>query len=92
MSLGGLEFLDGIPGSVGGAIRMNAGAMGCATFEVVTQVRFMDRNGNVETRGAAEVPVEYEAIPNTTHFLQIERPDECVRSMEAFLTRQGFIE
>jgi pimeloyl-ACP methyl ester carboxylesterase len=41
---------------------------------------------------AAEVPVEYEAIPNTTHFLQIERPDECVRSMEAFLTRQGFIE
>jgi UDP-N-acetylenolpyruvoylglucosamine reductase len=59
LSLGGLEFLDGIPGSVGGAIRMNAGAMGCATFEVVTQVRFMDLPGNVETRSAAEVPVEY---------------------------------
>ncbi len=59
LSLGGLEFLDGIPGSVGGAIRMNAGAMGCATFEVVTQVRFMDLQGNVETRDAAEVPVEY---------------------------------
>jgi pimeloyl-ACP methyl ester carboxylesterase len=40
---------------------------------------------------AAEAPVEYEAISNTTHFLQIERPDECIRSMEAFLTKQRFI-
>jgi UDP-N-acetylenolpyruvoylglucosamine reductase len=63
LSLGGLEFLDGIPGSVGGALRMNAGAMGRATFEVVTQVRFMDRAGNVETRDVAQVPVEYRSCP-----------------------------
>jgi len=36
----GLEFLEGIPACVGGALRMNAGAMGSETFEVVTQVRF----------------------------------------------------
>jgi pimeloyl-ACP methyl ester carboxylesterase len=38
---------------------------------------------------AEEARVEYEAIPATTHFLQIEQPRECVRSMEAFLTKHG---
>jgi pimeloyl-ACP methyl ester carboxylesterase len=41
---------------------------------------------------AAESPgVEYEAIPHTTHFLQIEKPLECIRAMETFLRAQGFI-
>jgi UDP-N-acetylenolpyruvoylglucosamine reductase len=59
LNLGGLEFLEGIPGSVGGALRMNAGAMGRATFDVVQKVRFMDEAGNVETREASQVPFEY---------------------------------
>ncbi len=63
LGLGGMEFLDGIPGSVGGAIRMNAGAMGSATFEVVTKVRFMDGDGNISTLPAGEVPVEYRSCP-----------------------------
>jgi UDP-N-acetylenolpyruvoylglucosamine reductase len=63
LNIGGLEFLDGIPGSVGGALRMNAGAMGSATFEVVTQVRFMDWSGKVEERAVADVPVEYRSCP-----------------------------
>ena len=63
LNLSGLEFLDGIPGSVGGALRMNAGAMGSATFDVVAQVRFMDGTGNVEERDAAQVPVEYRCCP-----------------------------
>jgi UDP-N-acetylenolpyruvoylglucosamine reductase len=62
-SLGGLEFLEGIPGSVGGALRMNAGAMGRATFEIVTQVRFMDASGQVCERDSAQVPVEYRSCP-----------------------------
>jgi len=60
-SLGGLEFLEGIPGSVGGALRMNAGAMGGATFDVVESVRFMDRAGNIVEKPRTEVPVEYRA-------------------------------
>jgi UDP-N-acetylenolpyruvoylglucosamine reductase len=39
--LSGVEFLEGIPGSVGGALRMNAGAMGGVTFDVVESVRLM---------------------------------------------------
>ncbi|MBN8249525.1 MAG: FAD-binding protein, partial [Verrucomicrobia bacterium] len=39
LGLSGLEFLEGIPGSLGGALRMNAGAMGRWTFDVVDRLR-----------------------------------------------------
>jgi UDP-N-acetylenolpyruvoylglucosamine reductase len=57
--LGGLEFMEGIPGSVGGALRMNAGAMGSWVFEVVESVRLMDREGRVIERARAEIEVGY---------------------------------
>ena len=40
---------------------------------------------------AAEAAVEYEAVPETSHFLQIERPQECIQAMEAFFVEHGFI-
>jgi UDP-N-acetylmuramate--L-alanine ligase/UDP-N-acetylenolpyruvoylglucosamine reductase len=61
--LAGLEFFEGIPGSVGGALRMNAGAMAAMTFDVVESVRFMDRAGNVAERLAGEIPVSYRSCP-----------------------------
>jgi UDP-N-acetylmuramate--alanine ligase len=45
-NLGGLEWMEGIPGAVGGALRMNAGAMGAQTFESVTRIRYLDAKGN----------------------------------------------
>ncbi len=57
--LSGLEFLEGIPGSVGGALRMNAGAMGGATFDVIESVRLMDFAGTVREFTPKEMDVAY---------------------------------
>lgn len=55
----GFEFLEGIPGNVGGALRMNAGAMGGWMFDVVEEVRVMARDGAVRTYRKAEMKVDY---------------------------------
>ncbi len=57
--LTGLEFLEGIPGSIGGGLRMNAGAMGGQIFDLVTSVRTMDSSGNVQDLKAADMGVGY---------------------------------
>jgi len=61
--LTGFEFLEGIPGSVGGALRMNAGAMGGATYDLVKDVRLMDPYGRVHDRVVARVPSDYRCCP-----------------------------
>jgi UDP-N-acetylmuramate--L-alanine ligase/UDP-N-acetylenolpyruvoylglucosamine reductase len=61
--LGGLEFLEGIPATLGGALRMNAGAMGGWIFDVVESVRFMDFQGGIHERQAGEVQYEYRGCP-----------------------------
>ncbi len=57
--LKGFEFLEGIPGSVGGALRMNAGAMGGWMFDVVEEVQLMTMAGEVRTMKKAEMHVDY---------------------------------
>jgi len=57
--LSGFEFLEGIPGSVGGALRMNAGAMGGWMFDVVEEVRVMTFDGEVKTLARAAMHVDY---------------------------------
>jgi UDP-N-acetylenolpyruvoylglucosamine reductase len=59
LGLGGLEFLGGIPGSVGGALRMNAGAWNAMTFERLSTVRYMTPDGRALERPASEVPATY---------------------------------
>jgi len=57
--LKGFEFLEGIPASVGGALRMNAGAMGGWMFDVVDEVHLMSMQGEVRVMKKAEMHVDY---------------------------------
>jgi len=57
--IAGFEFAAGIPGTIGGAIRMNAGAHGKEMKDVVTSVTYMDRNSDVYTITNEEAQFEY---------------------------------
>lgn len=57
--LAGFEFLEGIPGNVGGALRMNAGAMGGWMFDVVEAVQVMTREGELRMLRKEEMHVDY---------------------------------
>lgn len=57
--LGGFHFYHGIPGGLGGALRMNAGANGVETRERVVEVRAVDRKGNFHTLTNAEMGYAY---------------------------------
>ena len=61
--LTGFEWMDGIPGNLGGALRMNAGAMGTQTFDQVVRIRFSDRDGNIVSRTPSEIDVRYRDVP-----------------------------
>jgi len=61
--IGGLEWMEGIPGAVGGGLRMNAGAMGAQTFENVVRVRYLDSEGNPHTKSRHELNVHYRNFP-----------------------------
>ena len=61
--LGTLEWMEGIPGAVGGGLRMNAGAMGSQLFENVVRVRYLDMDGNAHTQDRDELEVHYRDFP-----------------------------
>jgi len=61
--IGGFEWMEGIPGNLGGAIRMNAGAMGTETFDQIVSVRFIDTNGAIKEKPVAEIMNHYRNVP-----------------------------
>jgi|694.fasta_scaffold02427_10 D-alanine-D-alanine ligase len=58
----GAEFLAGIPGTMGGALKMNAGAFGGETWDIVTQVEVLTRRGESVTRKRDEFKVSYRHV------------------------------
>lgn len=69
-SLTGFEFAAGIPGSLGGALAMNAGAYGGEMKQVVKSVRLMDTEGNVFELSNEEMKFEYRrSILTTTDYI-----------------------
>ncbi len=57
--LGGLEFMAGIPASLGGAVVMNAGANGLCMGDRVEEVTVVDRSGTVERRAVSQLGFRY---------------------------------
>jgi UDP-N-acetylmuramate dehydrogenase len=60
--LGPAEFFAGIPGTIGGALAMNAGAFGGETWEQVESVEVLDREGRVRNRTADDYQVSYRQV------------------------------
>jgi UDP-N-acetylenolpyruvoylglucosamine reductase len=67
----GFEFLEGIPGSVGGALRMNAGAMGGWMFDVVEEVQLISLAGVVTTLAKSAMHVDYRHCAELEHAIAL---------------------
>jgi UDP-N-acetylmuramate dehydrogenase len=76
----GLAFYRGIPGSIGGALRMNAGAHGGETTEVLIEARGVDRQGNIRTFTHADMGFSYR------HSMA---PDDVIFTSALFQGRPG---
>lgn len=96
-ALSGLEFASGIPGSLGGAVFMNAGAYGGEMKDVVIQTRFLDENGNMQTVSDSEHDFSYrhsvfsaggKFILSAKMSLSPKNPDEILTSMRDLNARR----
>ena len=95
--LAGLEFLCGIPGTIGGALRMNAGAYGREVKDVVLAAEALDPSGQARTLSPAELGLTYRhsAVPEDWIFTKAlfraspgERPEIAKRMQEIQRARE----
>jgi len=61
--IGGFAWMEGIPGSVGGGLRMNAGAMGSETFQQVASIHVVNPQGEFKTLRPKEMEIGYRNVP-----------------------------
>jgi UDP-N-acetylmuramate dehydrogenase len=68
----GLAFLRGIPGAIGGALRMNGGAYGRETKDILIEARGVDRSGNIRTYSNADMGFIYRhcGVPDDVIFTE----------------------
>ncbi|MFH1615739.1 MAG: UDP-N-acetylmuramate dehydrogenase [Planctomycetota bacterium] len=87
--LSGLEAVTGIPGSVGGAVRMNAGGQFGDIGSAVESVTLMDKLGNIFEKSKPELDFDYRQVNITAKFilnaeikLTKEDPDQILRAVK----------
>ena len=89
--LSGFEFASGIPGCIGGAIRMNAGAYGSEFKDIVEEIRYITKNGKIETIQNSEANFSYrhskfceteDIILSAKLKLEKASPDEIMKKMQ----------
>ncbi|MBE9536079.1 MAG: UDP-N-acetylmuramate dehydrogenase [Proteobacteria bacterium] len=96
-ALSGIEFLSGIPGTVGGALWMNAGAFGSEIKDVIASVSFADSNGDLKNIGINDLPFSYRKLdvdPRcvvTGCRLVLEKGDESIirEKIRSYATRRA---
>ncbi len=81
--LGPSEFFAGIPGTIGGALAMNAGAHGHETWERVRAVTTIDRNGQVHERLPADYSIGYRSVVGAAGEWFVEALFEFEQGVEA---------
>ena len=96
--IGGLEFLRGIPGTIGGALTMNAGCYGSETKDVFVEARAVDERGELLTLGPAEMGFRYRhSDPQNVVYIdavlqgKAGDPEEIRARMEALWSRSARI-
>ena len=96
-SLTGLEFAYGIPGSMGGALYMNAGAYGGEMKDVVISCRYIDENGELCEMSAEDMQLSYRhsfftgkkcVITSVTMKLRKREKDEIKAKMEELMEKR----
>lgn len=93
----GAEFLAGIPGTMGGALKMNAGAFGGETWKIVQNVEMLNRCGDVFTKSASEFEISYRHVnlKNNEWFLaatlKLQKGDtsESQQNIKALLAKRA---
>ena len=68
-SLTGLEFLACIPGSIGGAVRMNTGCYGCDISQILHSVKVIDMQGNLKEISVKDIKFSYRSTNLDENFL-----------------------
>ena len=93
--LGGVEFLAGIPGTLGGALVMNSGTKDRSLAEVVTEVEVMDTEGKRRTREAAQAGFGYRTsslgnlpVLGARLALADSTPEKVARKEQEYLSRR----
>lgn len=95
--LSGLEFAFGIPGTVGGAVFMNAGAYGGEISQVISRATVMDKNGNVRVVEAKDMALGYrtsvfktsgDIVLSAEFELSFDDKDLIRERMEDYFTRR----
>ncbi len=88
---GGMEFLEGVPATLGGALRMNAGAFGFEMSDFAICTRILTKNGQILLKPARSFPYrqgETDAILGGELKLFRMRPEESLSRREEFLARR----
>ena len=78
--IGGLEFFSGIPGSIGGAIKMNAGAYEKETSSFLEEIRVIDRNGQIKNIIAKEYDMTYRKTNFPEDYIFLEAIFSCKKN------------